>query len=151
MRRASVLAFVAFLAACSGGDGIDVRIGGHVLSDEGEPVSGAALRITWPDDPHLERIEYSDAHGAWSWGWGNPAVHDFDWRHVVVEPALDGYSFSPTSYDLVAHGSTTDLDFTATALAPVRAGTVWWTTTDAPRAWRAEPVLRRGARLILPR
>ncbi|MBK7875633.1 MAG: hypothetical protein IPJ77_07765 [Planctomycetes bacterium] len=146
MRRVAILAPVLFFAACGGAGGADVRIGGHVRLPSGEPVQGASLRISWPDDVNLERIEYSAADGTWTWAWGDPGVADFDWRHVVVEPALDGYTFDPTRYELDAHGAQLDLDFTATPIAPLRALDVWWTREGERGSWRRAGLRARPIR-----
>lgn len=147
MRPVAVLASSLLFAACAGGgSGADVRIGGHVRLPSGDPVQSASLRISWPGDPDLERFEYTDASGAWTWEWSDPGVPGFDWRHVVVEPALDGYAFAPTRYELDAQGGELDLDFTATPIAPLRALDVWWTTEGERGPWKRARLRARSIR-----
>lgn len=130
--RITVWTAIAALGVTCGWSYYDsAELNGHVRLFDGTPVPGVRMRATWPDDPQYGTAEtFTDQNGFYRLFALEPAYGSANWRHVLVQPELADYAFTPPTLDTVLAHDTQTADFTATPTGTVRTVTllVWWQT-----------------------
>lgn len=118
---------LVFALACSDLD--DSRtVAGQVHLEDGTPLAGVTIVLTWPEWSGARKELSTDADGRYSWSWAEE-VHPtgLDADDVVVTPEAADFAFSPPAYELHLTGDRRDLDFVATPLAPgLELGLLGW-------------------------
>jgi hypothetical protein len=114
--------------------GDDFKIAGYVRLQDGAPLEGVEVVVTWPAAPDAHQELITDEEGWYSWRWYSGWVEGTGLRRVVVTPEDRACSFEPEAYDIKLHGDRTDLDFVAAPCGAARSGgTVWlWLVLTGP-------------------
>lgn len=138
-----VLALLAG-AACEHSEP-DWRASGHVRLATGAPLAGVAVTIFWPEMnlAVVSQVVTTDQDGRYSLSWEEGFgfhVGIAQVEHVIVTPSLEGFTFSPSSYDVHLDNVRDDLDFTAQPAPGDALPAIWLGISWSPVVSDDDPV-----------
>jgi hypothetical protein len=114
LRRAIWSAIAACALSCGLYDDDEALLQGRVTTADGTPLASALVEVDWPDDPEFAPIRLrTDEDGRYA-VWLFDGYWLDDWRHVLVTPSLEGWTFEPPVADVRVPDEGLEVDFVAT-------------------------------------
>ncbi len=134
---ASAAVWIALAAAACEDDRFSIS--GTVRNEMAEPLEGIEVALEWPEISSAEHVLTTRADGTYSYSWEDVYLYGSVLARVRITPRAAGWTFTPAQRELQVDGEVTGLDFTGTAVSPLREWILiltWDEATDAPGTTR---------------